>query len=87
MCRWEQFDVSEPESHFHYIVALVQIIPFLHRIQQLVVVSKMYIIVLDSLRMGSAFFIVINTISGAYGMPHIQIQGQWNAVGELCIDV
>lgn len=40
------------------------------------------------MRMGSAFFkIVINTISGAYGMPQIQIQGQWNAVGELSMDV
>lgn len=32
---------------------------------------------------GFDIFIVINTISGAYGVPQIQIQGQWNAVGEL----
>lgn len=32
------------------------------------------------------FRIVINTISGAYGVPQIQIQGQWNAVGELCLN-
>lgn len=31
---------------------------------------------------GFDIFIVINTISGAYGVPQIQIQGQWNAVGE-----